>query len=92
MWVVSHSVDLLLEIKVRAVESILNSNHAQAVTEVFHEFLEVDALVPVDVSSQAQRDDLFLGEGDFGILQTLNVLVNLEESVLVAIVLLKQVK
>ena len=68
---------------------VLKSDHAQTVTEVFHEFFKVDPLIPVDVSGKAESDDFFLWELDFSIPETLNVLVNLKEAILVAIVFLE---
>lgn len=71
------------------MQRALKSDHAQAVAKVLHELLEVDSLVPVYVCSETKSDDLLLGELHISILEALNVFVNLEEPILVAVVLLE---
>lgn len=74
------------------MESALKSDHAQAVTEVFHEFFKVDSLIPVDIRSETKSDDLLFGEFHITILEALNVFVDLEEPILVAVIFLEQIK
>lgn len=72
------------------LQCALQSYEFEAVLEVLHELLVVNPTVAVDVSVKGQGDDLGLCEVDISLLQALDVLQDIQESVLVQIVFLEE--
>lgn len=59
---------------------------------MLHEFFEVNSLIAINVCSKSQSYDFLLRKFDFSILETLNVFVDFQETVLVTIILFKEIK
>ena len=74
------------------LQCLLYPYHLETVLEMFHELFVIDPAVSIDISTQTECYDFRFGQFDVAVLQTLDVLSDLQEPVLIPIELLEQLQ
>jgi hypothetical protein len=74
------------------LECLLEPHHSESFREMLHEFFIVNSSIPVDVGGKPDCDNFVLCQSDASFHQAVDILSNFEESILISIVFLEQLK